>query len=128
MAGRKRSTSVTGTPAAVPPATSTAPLCGSSVAVCPLRASCSWCSSGHPEPDPALGSTQTGGRQSRFDGSDRQGRGRLVSALSLGTVSPAELPSAMGWPNDPARAESVAATLVADGLAVRDGVGAYALP
>jgi hypothetical protein len=33
----------------------------------------------------------------------------------------------MGWPDDGARAERVAATLLADGLATRDASGAYAL-
>ena len=35
-------------------------------------------------PDPAAGSAHTGSRQSTFEGSDRQGRGRLVRALAGG--------------------------------------------
>ena len=38
-------------------------------------------------PDPAVGSAGVSGRQSRFEGSDRQGRGRLVDALRHGPVS-----------------------------------------
>jgi A/G-specific adenine glycosylase len=60
-------------------------------------------------------------RQSAFAGSDRQGRGRLVDALRLAPVAIDELPSVMGWPAEPDRAQRVAETLVADGLAVREG-------
>ena len=70
-------------------------------------------------PDPAVGSAGVSGRQSRFEGSDRQGRGRLVDALRHGPVS--DVATATGWPQDPERAERVARTLVADGLAVRVG-------
>jgi A/G-specific adenine glycosylase len=59
--------------------------------------------------------------QSTFEGSDRQGRGQLVSALRRGPVPASQLAAAMGWPADPRRAERVAATLVADGLVERDG-------
>jgi A/G-specific adenine glycosylase len=86
---------------------------------CPLRPWCSWADGGRTAPDPADGSAGTGGVQSTFAGSDRQGRGRLVDALRLGPV--ADVAAAAGWPDDAARAERVAATLVADGLAVRAG-------
>src|SRR5690606_21919064 len=56
-----------------------------------------------------------------FEGSDRQGRGRLVDALRRGPVAEADLAAVMGWPDDPERAARVAATLVADGLARSDG-------
>jgi A/G-specific adenine glycosylase len=92
---------------------------------CPVRASCAWRGSG---PDPAVGSAGVSGRQSRFDGSDRQGRGRLVDALRRGPVARAAIAEAMGWPDDPTRAERVAATVVADGLAVRDDTGTLTLP
>jgi A/G-specific adenine glycosylase len=65
--------------------------------------------------------------QSRFDGSDRQGRGALVAALRGGAVADDALPAVMGWPDDPARAERVAAGVVADGLAVRTASG-FVLP
>ena len=67
------------------------------------------------------------GGQSRFDGSDRQGRGRLVAALRHGPVSVARVPTVMGWPDDAERAVRVAATLVVDGLAVVEGES-YRLP
>lgn len=68
------------------------------------------------------------GGQSRFEGSDRQGRGRLVDALRIGPVAWAELAGAMGWPDDQDRADRVASTVVADGLAVVDGSGVLSLP
>jgi hypothetical protein len=39
-----------------------------------------------------------------------------------------DLAAVMGWPEDVDRAERVAATLVADGLAVRSPSGTYRLP
>jgi A/G-specific adenine glycosylase len=96
-----------------------APRCGA----CPVAGACTWAVAGHPEPDPADGSAGVSGGQSRFEGSDRQGRGRLVEALRAGPVPERELPGVMGWPEDRPRAERVAATLVADGLASRAGDG-----
>ena len=94
---------------------------------CPMRPHCAWARSGFPAPDPIGGSAGISGPQSRFDGSDRQGRGRLVDALRAGPVGSGSLAAVMGWPADPARAARVAATLVADGLAVADDAG-YRLP
>ena len=78
-------------------------------------------------PDPAARSAGVSGGQSRFAGSDRQGRGRLVDALRVGPVAAADLAAVMGWPSEPARAAAVAATVVADGLAVFAD-GSYRLP
>ena len=94
---------------------------------CPIRAHCAWARAGFRPPDPIDGSAGISAPQSRFDGSDRQGRGRLVDALRVGPVPHAALPDVMGWPDDPDRAGRVAATLVADGLAVADDRG-YRLP
>ncbi|MBW3615116.1 MAG: A/G-specific adenine glycosylase [Actinobacteria bacterium] len=104
--------------------TKRAPACGA----CPLRPHCGWAGAGHAPPDPATGSAATGRRQSRFAGSDRQGRGRLVESLRAGPVAPADLPQVMGWAADPVRARRVAAALVADGLAVQGPDGALRLP
>lgn len=97
---------------------------------CPVRRSCSWARAGRPEPDPAVGSAGASGRQSRFEGSDRQGRGRLVDALRRdGLVPVAALAAEAGWPDDPARARRVAESLVGDGLAEwADGQEALCLP
>src|SRR5205807_7250967 len=75
---------------------------------CPLAGECDWRARGRPAPDPAA----PAGRQSRFSGSDRQGRGRLVDALRRGPLPFAAVPGAAGWPDDRCRAERVAAGLV----------------
>ena len=95
--------------------TKRAPKCG----VCPLTAQCGWRTLGYVTPDPVDNSARIPKRQSTFDGSDRQGRGRLVNALRAGPVSssPAALAVVMGWPDNPERARRVAMTVVADGLA-----------
>lgn len=96
---------------------------------CPVAAWCAWQGAGRPEPDPAIGSAGVSTGQSVFEGSDRQGRGRLVDALRGGPVATADLASVMGWPSDPVRAERVAGTVVTDGLAVVDpATGTYRLP
>jgi A/G-specific adenine glycosylase len=98
------------------------PRCGA----CPLASWCAWRAAGGP--DPAVGSAGTGSRQSRFAGSDRQGRGRLVAALVMAPVPAADLAEACGWPEDPSRAARAAASLVADGLVRWGGDGALHLP
>jgi A/G-specific adenine glycosylase len=97
--------------------TKRAPACGR----CPIRRACAWAASGRRTRDPADGSAGTGRPQSRFEGSDRQGRGRLVAALRAGPVALAEVAEAAGWGDDPARAARALDGLVADGLAVMDG-------
>ena len=92
-------------------------------AECPIEHSCRWARAGRPEPDPVHGSAGVAAPQSRFDGSDRQGRGRLVDALRRSAVPDHRLAEVMGWPTDPERAARVAAGLAADGLAEpADGV------
>jgi len=90
---------------------------------CPLSPLCAWASLGCPSPDPAAPAN----RQSRFVGSDRQGRGRLVDALRCGPVCSAALPAACGW-ESVERSHRVAETLVRDGLAVWAADGLLALP
>ena len=105
--------------------TSRSPTCGA----CPLAPWCSWHEAGRPEPDPARGSAGTSTGQSRFEGSDRQGRGRLVDGLrDQGTIEAARLAAVAGWPDDPIRTATVVATLVRDGLAVEHGDGSLTLP
>ncbi|HCW00346.1 MAG TPA: A/G-specific adenine glycosylase [Acidimicrobiaceae bacterium] len=85
---------------------------------CPLSDGCVWRGEGI---DPAIGSAGVSGRQATFEGSDREGRGRLVAALAENPVDGDGLAAAMGWPDDPQRAERVAARLVLDGLIITDG-------
>ena len=99
------------------------PQCGR----CPIVDQCRWAQAGFAEPDPAAGSAGVSGGQSRFDGSDRQGRGRLVQALRTGPVELARLADAAGWPDDPERALRIADQLVGEGIA-EYGDGQLALP
>jgi A/G-specific adenine glycosylase len=82
---------------------------------CPLRWRCAWHGVGD---DPAVGSAGVSGRQARFEGSDRQGRGRLMRAAGSGPIAAADVAVAAGWPTQPSRAATVAASLVADGLLI----------
>jgi A/G-specific adenine glycosylase len=94
---------------------------------CPVPEHCTWARAGAPAPDPAEGSAGVSVPQSRFAGSDRQGRGRLVEALRGRAVPERDLAGVMGWHDDPTRAVLVAQTLVRDGLAVRTADG-FELP
>ena len=92
-----------------------APACGA----CPVRRHCAWRGMG---PDPADGSAGVSVAQAPFEGSDRQGRGRLVEALRAGPQPAAAAPRLMGLEDDPPRARRIVASLLADGLVVeRDG-------
>lgn len=89
---------------------------------CPVRTSCVWAADGWTGSDPVEGTAGASTPQAAFEGSDRQGRGRLVAALRRGPVAIDDAPDVAGWPDDPARAETVVAGLVSDGLVtVRDG-------
>lgn len=93
-------------------------------AECPLASECAWRGDGA---DPAIGSAGVSGRQSRFDGSDRQGRGRLMKAVANGSVWEDAVAEVMGWPGQGDRAARVARSLVADGLLTLDA-GRYCHP
>ncbi|MEL7207811.1 MAG: A/G-specific adenine glycosylase, partial [Actinomycetota bacterium] len=95
------------------------PRCGE----CPVRTGCAWRGGEDGSVDPAIGSASVSGRQSRFEGSDRQGRGRLVAALREGEVARGDVARTMGWPDDPGRAEAVLDGLVRDGLVVAGDAG-----
>jgi A/G-specific adenine glycosylase len=89
------------------------PRCGA----CPIADGCAWARRGFAAPDPADGSAGTSTVQSRFDGSDRQGRGRLVQALRTGPLELDRVADVAGWPDDPDRAHRIADTLIIDGMA-----------
>jgi A/G-specific adenine glycosylase len=76
---------------------------------CPAASRCAWKVAGHPEPDPAIGSAGVSTKQARFEGSDRQRRGRVLAALSGGAL-----------PVD-AFEERIVDGLVIDGLVERSG-------
>jgi A/G-specific adenine glycosylase len=83
---------------------------------CPLSRQCAWRRQGAESADPWR-SSPTARPQSTFEGSDRQGRGRLLHALRQGAVRRGALAAACGWPEDTERAERVAAAVVAEGFA-----------
>ncbi|NNF55296.1 MAG: A/G-specific adenine glycosylase [Acidimicrobiales bacterium] len=96
-------------------------------AACPVSRDCGWFLAGQPTPDPASRTAGVTTGQSRFEGSDRQGRGRLMRHLARQDVDEANLDDAMGWPGDPARADRVVQGMVTDGLVERLGTS-YRLP
>jgi A/G-specific adenine glycosylase len=95
---------------------------------CPVVRRCRWSAGGRTAPDPASGSAAVGRRQSTFEGSDRQARGRLVEELRQRRLDADKVAAAMGWAAHPERAGEVVDRLVADGLVVRDGAGMLSLP
>ena len=85
---------------------------------CPVRRRCAW--AGDPQrPDPAVGSSGVSTKQARFEGSDRQARGRLMKALGDGPVALDNAAAVMQ--RDAATADRLVTDLVADGLCVRNG-------
>ena len=91
----------------------TSPQCSA----CPLRSRCAWRGTGE---DPALGSAGVSTRQARFDGSDRQARGRLMKALVAAPVAHDRLAVVMGCDAD--RAARLAADMHLEGLVITAGL------
>lgn len=83
---------------------------------CPLQHLCAWRGSGGP--DPALHSAGVSGRQARFEGSDRQARGRLMKVLTDGPVDRVAVATIMR--REPEVAERLLSDLVAEGLCRTD--------
>ena len=79
---------------------------------CPLARRCEWRGVGGP--DPAIGSAGVSTRQKRFEGSDRQARGRLMKALSAGPVSRSAVASVMQ--RDEERASRLVEALIEEGM------------
>jgi A/G-specific adenine glycosylase len=86
---------------------------------CPLADLCRWHTDGHGDPDPAVGTAGVSTRQSRFEGSDRQARGRLLASVVAGPVATGDAARVMG--RDEEVALRVVAGLVAEGLVVQVG-------
>ncbi|MFM7262441.1 MAG: A/G-specific adenine glycosylase [Acidimicrobiales bacterium] len=92
------------------------PDCGA----CPLAGECAW--AGDPGvADPAPMSAAASRPQARFEGSDRQARGRAMRALVDGPRTRGQLVDVMALDGDPGRAHGLLDALVAEGLAVEDG-------
>lgn len=94
--------------------TARAPRCDA----CPVRGHCAW--RGGPGADPAPRSAGASRAQARFEGSDRQARGRLMRALVDAPVRVGGAAAAMGLVGDEARANVLLESLRADGLVVVD--------
>jgi A/G-specific adenine glycosylase len=86
----------------------TAPRCDE----CPIATRCRWHRAGGP--DPAVGSAGVSVRQARFEGSDRQARGRLMKALSAGPVRCSDVASVME--RDEQTASRLVAALLTEGM------------
>ncbi len=95
---------------------------------CPIRRRCRWAATGRTGTDPAVGSAGVSMPQSRFAGSDRQGRGRLIDALRRGEVPIGDLAAVVGWEDEPDRLDRMVAGLVAEGMVVRMPSGVLRLP
>jgi len=83
---------------------------------CPIRLHCAW--HGGPDPDPAPGTAGTSKPQARFEGSNRQARGRLMRALNDGGVFVSFAAQVMGLQELPDRSARVVQSLLDDGLIV----------
>jgi len=94
---------------------------------CPLTTSCAWHQGGNAALDPATGSAGVSVRQSAFEGSDRQGRGRILERLGHSPATMDELAEATRWWDDQGRLARAIDGLCRDGLAEAVGDG-YALP
>ncbi|MBV9205351.1 MAG: A/G-specific adenine glycosylase [Actinobacteria bacterium] len=99
--------------------TAAGPRCGG----CPVAAQCAWLAAGRP----GVGAGSAGHRTQRYDGTDRQCRGRLLAVLrdSGAPVSRAGFDAVWAEPAQLARALD---GLVADGLVDPLPGGRYALP
>ena len=83
---------------------------------CPVSGQCAWAGSTE-RADPAQGSAGVSGKQARFEGSDRQARGRLLAALVDGPIPAVAVAVVMD--RDSVVADRLLADLVAEGLCRR---------
>ena len=90
--------------------TSRSPQCGE----CPIAGSCKWRLQGGEDPAPA--SAMTSKPQGRFEGSDRQARGRLMKALTESGVKLTAAATVMGLDGQPVRVEKLVNDLITEGL------------
>lgn len=100
----------------------TNPECGA----CPVRASCAWVAAGRPEPE-AHELAAAKRRVQKFEGTDRQVRGKLLDVLRA-AESPVEQAALDEVWADGAQRSRALFSLLADGLAVQDADGRFRLP
>jgi A/G-specific adenine glycosylase len=92
---------------------------------CPVVVACGWRTTGGDDPAPA--SAGTSKPQARFEGSNRQARGKLMKALIAGGVVRSKAELVMGLVNQRDRAEVIIESLLADRLII-DVNGMLQLP
>ena len=81
---------------------------------CPISTLCKWNVQGGDDPAPA--SAMTSKPQARFEGSDRQARGKLMKALVESGVKTSAAATVMGLDGQPVRAEKLVNDLITEGL------------
>jgi A/G-specific adenine glycosylase len=81
---------------------------------CVVKLHCRWKLDGGQDPAPA--SAGTSKPQSRFEGSDRQARGKLMKALVSGGVRTTDAAKVMGLGEQQERSEAIVKSLLVDGL------------
>jgi A/G-specific adenine glycosylase len=90
---------------------------------CPVARHCAWLAAGRPEP----GDGRSRGRAQRYDGTDRQCRGRILAVLRDGGAPVTRADFDVVWPDRTQLARALDG-LVADGLVDPLPDGRYALP
>ncbi len=83
-------------------------------ASCSINDYCGWRKLGGDDPAPATAGTSK--PQSRFEGSDRQARGKLMKALIAGAVRSTDAPIVMGLAEQQERSGVIIQSLLNDGL------------
>jgi len=94
--------------------------------VCPVQKTCGW-SKNLEARDPSLNPKRAAKKPKPFQGSDRQGRGRLIEKLRERNVTSNEIGKIMGWPEDPTRCEKVLKGLINEGLVIEKNKGEFSL-
>jgi A/G-specific adenine glycosylase len=85
---------------------------------CPVKKQCKWAGVGD---DPAPASAGASKPQARFEGSDRQARGKAMRAVGDGARIADEVIEAMGLDASTERAHQLIDNLVSEGLLIRSG-------
>ena len=93
---------------------------------CPVAGDCAWLAAGRPE-EPKNSRELAGRRSQRYDGTDRQCRGRLLAVLRDSGVPVSRADFDAAWPGQAQLARALDG-LIADGLADPLPDGRFALP
>jgi A/G-specific adenine glycosylase len=102
--------------------TAASPRCGS----CPVARDCAWLAAGQPK-DPQDSAEAAGRRTQRYDGTDRQCRGRLLAVLRDSGIPVSRADFDAVWPGQAQLARALDG-LIADGLVDPLPDGRFALP